>query len=115
MVRSHIARFGTAPGGRIFWAARGGRLTSTEYTSVWEEAWRAVLSEREVSTALADVPYSLRHAGISLWIKAGVDPVEVAYRAGHSLAVLYRFYAKILKGGSAASNRLIEQGLQAEQ
>lgn len=27
---------------------------------------------------LAEVPYSLRHVGLSLWIKAGVDPVEVA-------------------------------------
>lgn len=52
--------------------------------------------------------------GISLWIKSGVDPVEVAHRAGHSLTVLYRFYAKILKGGSARANSLIEQGLQAE-
>lgn len=26
-----------------------------------------------------------------------MDPVEAAYRAGHSLAVLNRFYAKLLK------------------
>ncbi|WP_281292887.1 hypothetical protein [Streptomyces alboniger] len=40
--------------------------------------------------------------------------MEVAYRAGHSVAVLYRFYAKILKGGSAHANRLIQEGLEAE-
>ncbi|MFI8101618.1 hypothetical protein [Streptomyces sp. NPDC086023] len=116
MVRSHITRFGVADDGRLFFrAARGGRLASTEYSEAWETARRAVLTAHEVETALAEVPYCLRHAGISLWITVGVDPVEVAYRAGHSLAVLYRFYAKLLKGGSAHANRLIEQGLQAEE
>ncbi|WP_405937813.1 integrase [Streptomyces sp. NBC_00726] len=64
---------------------------------------------------MAEDPYSLRHAAISLWIKSGMDPVEAASRAGHSLAVLYRFYAKLLKGGSAAANLLVEQGLRAEE
>jgi hypothetical protein len=62
---------------------------------------------------LAAVPYSLRHAGVSLWIKSGVDPAEVAARAGHSIAVLYRFYAKILKGGQQHSNSLIARALDA--
>ncbi len=61
------------------------------------------------------MPYSLRHAGVSLCIKSGVDPTEVAASAGHSIAVLYRSYAKILKGGSEHANRLIEQGLVADQ
>ncbi|MFF0963984.1 hypothetical protein ACWDQO_11200 [Streptomyces sp. NPDC003703] len=60
---------------------------------------------------MADVPYCLRHAAVSLWIKQGVDPVEVAYRAGHSVAVLYRFYAKILKGSSAQANSSVQKGL----
>ncbi|MER6652511.1 site-specific integrase [Streptomyces sp. NPDC000971] len=115
MVRAHIARFGVAPDGRLFRAVRGGRLTSNEYSEVWSEARKAVLSEQELRTALAEVPYSLRHAAISLWIKSGMDPVEAAYRADHSLAVLYRFYAKLLKGGSAAANRLVELGLLAEE
>ncbi len=74
-----------------------------------------MLSEQELHTPLADVPYALRHAATSLWIKYGMDQVEAAYRAGHSLAVLYRFYAKLLKGGSAAANRLVELGLRAEE
>ncbi|MFF2227058.1 hypothetical protein ACFVV7_27495 [Streptomyces globisporus] len=115
MVRAHIAHFGVALDGRLFRAVRGGRLTSNEYSDVWSEARKAVLNEQELRTALAEVPYSLRHAAISLWIKSGMDPVEAAYRAGHSLAVLYRFYAKLLKGGSAAANRLVELGLRAEE
>lgn len=42
----------------------------------------------------------LRQAGVSLWIKAGVHPVEVASHAGHSVAVLFRFYAKFLRAGA---------------
>ncbi|MFF2849913.1 hypothetical protein ACFVT5_26785 [Streptomyces sp. NPDC058001] len=57
------------------------------------------------------MPYSLRHAGVSLWIKAGVDPVEVARRAGHSPAVLWKFYAKILRGQQETSNRMIDAAL----
>lgn len=111
MIRHHIATQGVAPDGRLFRAVRGGRVRSTEYTEIWQEARRKVLSEEEVKTPLADVPYSLRHAGISLWIKAGVDPVEVARRAGHSIAVLWRFYAKILRGQQHKANELIDTAL----
>jgi integrase len=115
MLREHIERFGTAPDGRLFWAAEGGRVRSTEYCAVWDAARTAVLSEDEAASPLAAVPYSLRHAGVSLWIRSGVDPAEVAARAGHSIAVLYRFYAKILKGDQARSNRLIAKGLSATE
>ncbi|MFJ2130869.1 tyrosine-type recombinase/integrase [Streptomyces sp. NPDC087845] len=111
MVRAHIAR-GVAPDGRLFWAARGGRVTSNEYCAVWDTAREAVLTPAEVKSGMAAVPYCLRHAAVSLWIKQGVDPVEVAYRAGHSVAVLYRFYAKLLKGSSAHANSLIQKGLE---
>lgn len=114
MLRQHIATYGAAPDGRLFRAARGGRVRSTEYCDLWSAARKAVLSEAEAASPLADVPYSLRHAGVSLWIKSGVDPAEVAARAGHSIAVLYRFYAKILKGDQAHSNRLISNGLEAD-
>jgi integrase len=111
MLREHRERYGTAPDGRLFRAAKGGRVRSTEYCDLWEEARTAVLSEEEAATPLAEVPYSLRHAGVSLWIKSGVDPVEVARRAGHSIAVLFRFYAKILRGDQSRSNQLIAEGL----
>jgi hypothetical protein len=65
----------------------------------------------EVETPLAEVPYSFRQAGVSLWIKAGVDPVEVARPAGHSVAVLFRFYAKILRGVQDHANELIGKAL----
>ncbi|MEV8419949.1 tyrosine-type recombinase/integrase [Streptomyces niveus] len=107
LLRTHLSTQDTAPDGRLFRAVRGGRVRSTEYCEVWAAARRKALTADEANTPLAEVPYSLRHAGISLWLKAGVDPVEVARRAGHSLAVLYRFYAKILRGQSG-SNHLID-------
>ncbi|MEU4925120.1 tyrosine-type recombinase/integrase [Streptomyces yokosukanensis] len=111
LLREHIEKYGTADDGRLFRASRGGRVPSTEYCGIWEKARRKVLTPSEVKSKLAAVPYSLRHAGVSLWIKSGVDPAEVAARAGHSIAVLYRFYAKILKGGQQRSNSLIETAL----
>jgi integrase len=56
-------------------------------------------------------PHSLRHAGVSLWLASGVDATEVARRAGHSVAVLYRFYAKVLHGVQEQANERIERAL----
>lgn len=69
------------------------------------------LSAEDAASPLAEVPYSLRYAGVSLWIKAGVDPVEFARRAGHSIPVLWKFYAKILRGQEHRANQLIDDAL----
>lgn len=62
----HIAR-GVAPDEWLFRAARGVRLTSNEYCAVWDAAREAVLTLAEVKSEMADVPYCLRHAAVSLW------------------------------------------------
>ncbi|MGW0292425.1 hypothetical protein [Streptomyces tuirus] len=41
------------------------------------------------------------------WTDDGTSYAEVAARAGHSNPVLYRFYAKILKGGQQHSDDLM--------
>jgi integrase len=115
MLRRHMETYGTAPDGRLFVAARGGRVRSTEYAEVWQKAREKALSAEDAASPLAEVPYSLRHAGVSLWIKAGVDPVEVARRAGHSIAVLWKFYAKILRGQEHRANQLIDDALEAPE
>jgi hypothetical protein len=51
---------------------------------------------------------------LPLRIKAGVHSAEVAQRAGYSIAVLYRFYARILHGNRARSNQLIAKELAGE-
>ncbi|MFJ3193745.1 tyrosine-type recombinase/integrase [Streptomyces griseoviridis] len=115
LLRTHIDAYGTAPDGRLFRGIRGGRVPSTEYSEIWKDARSLALTAEDLATPYADVPYSLRHAGVSLWIKAGVDPVEVARRAGHSPAVLWKFYAKILRGHQDASNRMIDAALTSEE
>ncbi|GGR81224.1 hypothetical protein GCM10010252_19680 [Streptomyces aureoverticillatus] len=112
LIRDHIKEFGTAEDGRLFRAVKGGHLLSKEYGEVWKASRKAVLSESEATTPLADVPYSPRHAGVSLWLESGVSPAEVARRAGHSIAVLFRFYAKAIHRSQERSNRQIERALE---
>jgi hypothetical protein len=66
----------------------------------------------ELASGLAKRPYDLRHAGISFWMYSGVDPAECARRAGQSIEVLFRHYAKFLDGVREQANRLIEQSMQ---
>lgn len=115
ILRQHLETYGVTSDGRLFRAVRGGRVRSTEYTEIWQAAREKALSPKEAETPLADVPYSLRHAGISLWIKAKVDHVEVARRAGHSPAVLWRFYAKVLRGQQELANDLIDLALEESE
>lgn len=111
MLRAHKETYGTAPDGRLFRAAGGGRVRSTEYAEIWKAAREKALSPEDAKTPLASVPYSLRHAGVSLWLSSGVDPAEVARRAGHSVAVLFRFYAKVIKGREDQENERIARAL----
>lgn len=113
-LREHLAEFKTGPDGRLFRASQGGVVLSKEYAAVWKKARDKGLTDEQAATPLAAVPYSLRHACVSGWLTAGVDPTEVARRAGHSVAVLYRFYAKILDGRRDQANGQIERFLDAD-
>ncbi|MFE7113968.1 tyrosine-type recombinase/integrase [Streptomyces sp. NPDC057654] len=115
MVRDHIKEFGVAEDGRLFRAVQGGHLLSKEYGEVWQAARLAVLTDAELASPLAEVPYSARHAGVSLWLDSGVSPAEVARRAGHSVAVLYRFYAKAIHRSQDRSNQQIQEALEAAE
>ncbi|MFA3838615.1 site-specific integrase [Streptomyces aureus] len=112
MLREHIKRHGTAPDGRLFRTSRGGVIQDTGYGEVWERAREAVLTPEEEQSPLARRPYDLRCAGVSFWLFSGVDPMEVARRAGHSVAVLLRVYAKVLAQAQDRANRQIEAGLR---
>lgn len=72
---------------------------------------KLALTPEKAETPIAGVPYSCRATAVSGWLVAGVDPVEVARRAGHSVAVLLRFYAKIVAGREDHANALIERFL----
>ncbi|MET8679500.1 hypothetical protein ABZW18_18470 [Streptomyces sp. NPDC004647] len=86
---------------------------------VWQNVARArarareyALTRTELASDLAKRPDDLRHAGISFWLHSGVDPAECARRAGQSIEVLFRHYAKFLNGIQEHANRLIEQSMQ---
>ncbi|MFJ5631923.1 hypothetical protein ACIQF5_04645 [Streptomyces goshikiensis] len=76
------------------------------------EAREYVLTRTELAAGLAKRPYDLRHVGISFWLHSGVDPAECARRAGHSIHVLFKYYAKFLDGVQEQANRLIEQSME---
>ncbi|WP_345698024.1 hypothetical protein [Kitasatospora terrestris] len=113
-MREHIEEFGVAPDGRLFQAAEGGLILTKETAEVWKEARKLVLTPEQVASPFADVPYSARHTAVSGWLTAGVDKAEVARRAGHSIAVLLRFYAKVISDREEHSNALIERFLNGE-
>jgi hypothetical protein len=64
-----------------------------------------------VDSPLAGRPYDLRHAGVSLWLNAGVPAPDVAERAGNSVDVLLKVYAKCIDGDKAIMNQRIEAAL----
>ncbi|MDF2269220.1 site-specific integrase [Streptomyces coacervatus] len=112
MLRQHIKRYGTAPDGRLFRTSRGGVIQDTGYGEVWAGGREAALMTHEFESPLARRAYDLRLAGVSLWLYSRVDPMEVARRAGHSVAVLLRVYAKILAQAEEQANSQIEAGLR---
>lgn len=106
--RESVHTFGIADDGRLFFNERGGILASSTYTRVWHEAREPALPPGLLSTPLAARPYDLRHSALSTWLNAGVDPTEVAERAGNSVEVLLTKHAKCLYGRAAIANQRIE-------
>lgn len=113
ILRQHIEEFGVGSDGRIFRSERGGVIASTAYTEVWQEARKLAFAPAQVASPLARRPYDLRHAAVSLWLNAGVSAPDVAERAGHSVDVLLRVYAKCLDGQQEIANRRIDDALAA--
>jgi integrase len=108
MLREHLDRFGAGPDGRLFRAPGGGVVSSSTYSRVWDEARRYALTPSQVASPLAGRPYDLRHAAVSLWLNRGVPAPEVAQRAGHSVDVLLKVYAKCIEGDCVKINNVVE-------
>ncbi|MEU7857886.1 site-specific integrase [Nonomuraea sp. NPDC049141] len=114
ILRAHIETFGTTPDGRLFYTRGGGTFTSDSYPQVWRKARQLAFTPEQVESPLAGRPYDLRHAAVSLWLNAGVHAPEVAERAGHSVAILLKIYAKCLDGQRGIANQRIEMALGEE-
>ncbi|YCK34214.1 tyrosine-type recombinase/integrase [Actinomadura sp. ATCC 39365] len=111
LLRDHVAEYGTAKDGRIFSTATGGTYSSSAHSYVWQEARKLALTPEQAASSLAARPYDLRHAAVSLWLNAGVPAPEVAKRAGHSVDVLLRVYAKCIDGQQEQINSKINNAL----
>lgn len=98
----HRARWPTLPH-ESRWPAAGDRLWE-----VWAKARKDVLNKAETYSLLARRPYDLRHAGVSFWLSSGVDAMECARRAGHSIVVLHKVYAKVLDQTRERANSRID-------
>src|SRR6202041_2767286 len=61
-------------------------FTTPEHELLHSEQWRTNVWRPAVKTAgLAPLrPHDLKHTGVALLAAAGVDPMEIARRAGHS-------------------------------
>ncbi|MFI9553132.1 tyrosine-type recombinase/integrase [Nonomuraea endophytica] len=112
ILRAHIDTFGTAPDDRLFFTRGGGTFSGTSYAKVWRAGRCLALTPDRVASPLAGRPYDLRHAAVSLWLNAGVHAPEVAERAGHSVDVLLRTYAKCIDGQQDIANQRIEKALE---
>ncbi|MEO3829907.1 tyrosine-type recombinase/integrase [Actinomadura sp. B10D3] len=113
ILRAHVDQFGAADDGRLFRSQRGNRLAPVSYESVWRRARKHVLTAAQLATPLAERPYDLRHACLSLWLNGGVPAVNVAARAGHSVAMLQSTYAHCIDGDEEIMNRRIDAALGA--
>ncbi|MFJ6837602.1 tyrosine-type recombinase/integrase [Streptomyces sp. NPDC091209] len=112
ILSEHLDTFGTAADGRLFYSEGGGVVASSTYWRAWQEARTLALSPAAVASPLGRRPYDLRHSALSTWLNAGVDPTEVAERAGNSVEVLLGRYAKCIDGRQEIANRKIEELLR---
>lgn len=112
LVCAHIQEHGTTPDGHLFRGIYGGDLSESTYSRVWEKARGAALTPTQVRSTLAKRPYDPRHACVSTWLKAGIEPKRVAEWAGHSVDVLLRIYTHCLDGAEDEARRRIQRTLQ---
>jgi integrase len=110
---AHIEAYGTAPDGRLFRTSHGRPFSASAINGVWAHARTLAFPPAHVFSSLAQTPYDLRHAAVSLWLNAGVPAPEVAERAGHSVDVLLKVYAKCVDGQREVANQRIEAVLTA--
>lgn len=112
LLRWHLDTFGTAGDGRLFRSRNDKVVGSSSYSKIWQQARLVALSPAQAASMLAKRPYDLRHGGVSLWLNASVPATEVAARAGHSVDVLLKVYAKCIDGEEHVINERIDQALR---
>lgn len=59
--------------------------------------WRSRVWKPAIKDLTAARPYDCRHSFVSLHLRAGASPLEVAKWAGHSPAVMFNHYANVIE------------------
>lgn len=119
-VRDDLAELRTArgnpPGGSlIFDAPDGGLWTRWRYSNwrsrVWRPAVEAVAaSDPDLKWVANARPYDCRGSFISLQLRAGVPPLDLAAIAGHSSQVMFTHYARVIEELADAPQKLDAEG-----
>jgi len=109
LLSEHLKKYSPGPDGRIFTGPRGGVFNDRAYLGIFHRARAAAFNPAEAASLLARRPYDLCHAAVSTWLNAGVPAPQVADRAGHSVDVLLRVYAKCVSGQQEEAKRRIEE------
>jgi integrase len=82
----------------LFPSRDGAHWSRSEFNNwrnrVWKPVLRSLRSRSDVSHAR---PYDCRGSFVSLQLRAGASPLEVAAWAGHSPAVMFRHYAGVIQ------------------
>jgi integrase len=112
LLREHISRFGTGPGGRLFRSEGGNPIQPSTYWRVWQQVRAMTLTPRQLATPLLRRPYDLRHSGITWRLNSRVPATEVAAWAGHSVEVLMRVSARCVAGLEEVWINLMETSLR---
>ena len=102
LLHEHLAEYGTTQDGRLFRGVYRGELSESVYERLLKRARAEVFTKAEAASPLARRPYDLRHAALSTWLNAGIDPAQVAQWAGNSVRVLLSTYAKCVAGRDVA-------------
>ncbi|WP_214111369.1 tyrosine-type recombinase/integrase [Acrocarpospora catenulata] len=114
ILREHITTHGTADDGRLFWdGAERGRIDKGVYNAIWRQARKAAFTAAEFASQVARRPYDLRHTNATMQLSAGVNPLEVAKRMGHTVKVLFAVYAHWIESDEDAVNAKIEAAFDA--
>ncbi|GHB28098.1 hypothetical protein GCM10010377_17790 [Streptomyces viridiviolaceus] len=112
LLRAHIDRFGVAPDGRLFRNQKGNYVDAAAYDATWARATgvRSDPHETRLWAGQATLRSPARRDLVLALLRCGAG---CARRAGQSIEVLFRHYAKFLDGVREQANRLIERANQA--
>lgn len=111
--RASVERFGVTNDGRLFRRTISvGPINVTVYTDAWDRTRTLDMSPVQYHSPLGKDPYDLQHEAVSTWLIAGVPAAKVAERAGHTVDVLLKVYAKALDGQRYRANDKIDGTLE---